>query len=176
MEEEKEQGKVTGGQTEAHSGYRKGQGNMGGKERKGTAGLSHLRVRALPDALRRRSLLDWVWRLVEARNQVGGQDAWPALPGASVRHSCRQRSRSPDYVLKVALSSRKAAWRILLFSSSCFRSSCSAFSSASNLLAQAKAWTCRETAEIDQQGERGGEKLGDGAPTEQNWVVWSHVT
>lgn len=63
-------------------------------------------------------------------------------PGASVRHSSGQRSRSPDYVLKAALSSRKAAWRILLFSSSCFRSSCSAFSSASNLLAEDKAWTC----------------------------------
>lgn len=73
VEEEKEQGKVTGGQTEACSGYRKGQSNVGGKERQGTAGLSHLRVRALPAALRRRSLLDWVWRLVGARNQLGAR-------------------------------------------------------------------------------------------------------
>lgn len=140
---------------------------MGGKERQGTAGLSHLGVRTLPAALRLKRLLDGCW----GEESVGGVDACPALPGAPVRHSCRQRSRSPDYVLKVALSSRKAAWRILLFSSSRFRSSCSAFSSASNLLAEAKAWTCRETAETDQQSERGEENLGDGAPSEQNLVV-----
>lgn len=68
-----------------------------------------------------------------------------------------------DYVLKAALSSRKAAWRSLLFSSSCFRSSCSAFSSASNLLAEDKAWTCRERAKTDQRSEQRIEKLGDRA-------------
>lgn len=71
VEEEKEQGKATGGQTEARAGNRKGQSNVGGKERQGTAGLSHLGVRALPAALRRRSLLDWVRRLVGARDQLG---------------------------------------------------------------------------------------------------------
>lgn len=64
----------------------------------------------------------------------------------SVRHSCGQGSGQQDYALKAALSSRKAAWRSLLASSSRFRSSCSAFNSASNLLEQAKAWACREIA------------------------------
>lgn len=82
----------------------------------------------------------------------------------------------PNYVLKAALSSRKAAWRSLLFSSACFRSSCSAFISASNLLAEFKAWTCRETARTDQQSERGKRNLQREQPIRQNSLVSSHVT
>ena len=131
---------------------------------------SHPGMRATPcHSTRLRSL----HRVVGVETGWGGRCPASSL-GGFCEALCGRRSRLPDYVLKAALSSRKAAWRSLLFSSSCFRSSCSAFSSASNLLAQDKAWTCGQRAKANhglREGRRNLER-----PIRQNSVGWSQVT
>lgn len=150
------QGKGTGCHGEARCGYRE-RAEEGGQERaKGGSWPilgpskwgSHPRMRGTPyhPSEAKELALDsgcggWL-----GEGSAGVRMPGQLSSGTSVRHSCGQRSRSTDYVLKVALSSRKAAWRSLLFSSSRLRSSCSAFSSASNLLAQDKARTFKRNS------------------------------